>query len=513
MTHKKALWAAIITAVSLSGCAIKPQPISENERLKSIMADQSEMYSKQEAIKGPLTFYDALARALKYNFDHRLTIMEAVLQDTQLSVATIQMLPKLTASAGYDARDGQLYSTSQLLDGRDTRSVTPATSQDKRRGFADLTFAWNVLDFGVSYYQAKQQADRVLIAQERQRKVVNNLIKEMMQAYWSASIAERLLPRLEPVLAQAERALELSHTIEDSRLQPIVGVLEYQRSLLRIIDQLKKLKSDLLVAKPKLAGLINAPRGSDFTLADPDQTPEPPEFNVPVAQLEELGLFHRPELREEMYQERISRADAWKEILKIMPGINIPLSVNWDSNSFLLNQLWLDAGVRTTFNLVNLIAAPKIWESAQTQIEVAKTRRKALTVAALVQINVGYQQYAKALESYKSSKELSKVDEGIFTAVSNNADNDAGSELERIHAATSALASQLEKEQSLSEVYAALGNIYSSIGLNPANVNIENVSVKALSNTLKNNIDLWYKGKLPALPKLATVQPVKLSRK
>lgn len=515
MKYSNAFGAAILTAATLSGCAIKPEPIGADERLKSMMTDQSEMYSKQEVINGPLTFYDALARALKYNFDHRLTMMEAVLQDNQLSVATINMLPHLTANAGYLGRQDQLYSSSNALGSNASalNNARYATSQDTGRGVADLSFAWNILDFGVSYFQAKQQADRVLIAQERRRKVVNNLIKEVLQAYWSASIADRLLPKLVPVLEQAERALALSKTIGDNRLQPVVSVLEYQRSLLRIIDQLKNLKADLLVAKPKLAGLINAKMSEPLVLADPDQTPEPPELKVHVAELENLGLFYRPELREEMYQERISRTDAWKEMLKVLPGITIPMSVNFDSNSFLLHQMWLEAGARTTFNLVNLIAAPKIWKSAQTQIEVAKTRRKALSVAALVQINVGYQQYLKALDSYHSSTELSKVDDGIFTAVSNSVDNDAGSELERIHAATSALASQLEKEQSLSEVYSALGNIYSSIGLDPATGSIEHVNVRTLSANLERNMDRWYKGELPKLPVIAVAKPVNLSAK
>jgi outer membrane protein TolC len=460
-----------------------------------------------------------LARALKYNFDHRLTMMEVALQDSQLSVATINMLPKLTASAGYLGRQDQMFSTSKcLIDSKSCLSGAAqggrfATSQDSGRGVADLSFAWNVLDFGVSYFQAKQQADRVLIAQERRRKVVNNLIKEVLDAYWSASIADRLLPKLVPVLEQAERALELSKSIGDNNLQPVVSVLEYQRSLLRIIDQLKKLKADLSIAKPKLSGLINAPMSTPLVLADPAQTPEPPELKVAVSELENLGLFYRPELREEMYQERISRVDAWKEMLKILPGITIPMSVQWDTNSFLLHQMWLEAGARSTFNLINLIAAPKIWNSAKTQIEVAKTRRKALSVAALVQINVGYQQYQKALETYHSSTELSKVDDGIFTAVSNSVDNDAGSELERIHAATSALASQLEREQSLSEVYSALGNIYASIGLDPATGSIENVNVRALSANLERNMERWYKGDLPKLPTASVAKPVNLSAK
>jgi outer membrane protein, multidrug efflux system len=503
-----------LTALLLAGCNINPMPISDDERLATMLHDQSEMYAKQEPIVRPLTFYDALARALKYNFDHRLTLMEAVLQDTQLEVATINMLPKLTASAGYAFREKKLGSSSEdyFNPNQNALNTRYATSQDASRGIADLTFAWNVLDFGVSYFQAKQQADRVLIAQERRRKVVNNLIKDVLQAYWTANIADRLLPGLEPVLADAERALNISRSIQGERLQPVLSVLEYQRSLLRIIDQLKKLRAELLMAKPKLAGLINAPMHANITLAQADITPEPPELNASTEDLENLGLFYRGDLREEIYQERISRADAWKEMLKVLPGLTIPIGINFDSNHFLVNNFWLEAGARTTINLVNLIAAPKIWKSAQTQIEVAKTRRKALSVAAVVQINVGYQQYIKALDAYKNAKELNKIDQGIYTAMNNNALNDAGSDLERIHAATAALASQLEREQGLADVYGALGNIYASIGLDPVTGGIEHVTVRALAVKLEKTLDSWYKGylpKLPAMPKPTVVSVVK----
>jgi hypothetical protein len=281
--------------------------------------------------------------------------------------------------------------------------------------------------------------------------------------------------------------------------------------LLRIIDQLKKLRADLQMAKPKLAGLINAPMYLNFALAQMQDTPEPPELNVTSAQLEDLGLFYRGDIREEIYQERISRADAWKEILKVLPGFTIPISGNFDSNHFLVEQFWFELGARTTFNFVNLIAAPKIWKSAQTQIEVARTRRKALSVAALVQINIGYQQYLKSLNSYKTAKDLNHVDEGIYRAMANNAANDAGSELERIHAATAALASQLEKEQNLADVYGSLGNIYASIGLDPVTGDTEHVTVRALAVQLEKTLDGWFKGQLPTLPKpsLAAATPIK----
>ena len=245
---------------------------------------------------------------------------------------------------------------------------------------------------------------------------------------------------------------------------------------------------------------------SQFELAQSKQEQEPPILKTTTQELEDLGLFFRPELREEQYQERISHDEAWKELLKVMPGLIIPLSGNWDSNSFLVHSMWMEMGARTTFNLVNLFAAPKIWKSSQTQIEVAQTRRKALSIATLVQVNVSYLQYLKSLESYRTANELNKIDQNIFKVITDTTVNDAGSELERIHAATAALASQLEKEQSFAEIHSALGNIYASIGLNPVEGDIEHITVRTLAVQLEKNLTPWYKGEFPKLPN-APVSP------
>ena len=84
--------------------------------------------------------------------------------------------------------------------------------------------------------------------------------------------------------------------------------------------------------------------------------------------------------------------------------------------------------------------------------------------------------------------------------ITDTTESDAGSELERIHAAAAALASQLEKKQSLAEIYSALGNIYSSIGLDPVQGNIEHITVRTLAVQLEKNLDHWYKGEFPKLP-------------
>jgi multidrug efflux system outer membrane protein len=491
---------ASIIGILLAGCAIIPEPISPQDQMQRVLNDVGAIYKNQEPLTKPLTLYEAIARALKYNFDYRLSMMEAVLQDTQLDVATVNMLPKILASAGYDYRDPELASSSRsIFTGQET--LSPSTSQDKGRFVADLTFSWNILDFGLSYFQAKQQADRVLVAQERRRKVINNIIRDVIAAYWTTAIAERLTPKLEPILAEAQSALAFSRQVQDERLQALLPTLEYQKDLLRIVDQLEKLRSELQVARAKLAALVNVPMSQPFTVVFPEHEALP-ELKLSRQELETMGLLLRPDLREETYQERISSNEVYKELLKILPGISVPLSLNYDSNHFLVYQFWYETGVRTTLNLINLVAAPKIWKSAETQLEVAQTRRLATSVAAMAQINIGYQQYLKAMDSYKNAATIYDVEENIAKLVTDAEAVEAQSKLELIRRQSAALASQLQRDRGMADLYGALANVYASIGLDPYTGPLDTVNVRTLARDLEKRMEAWQRGNLPIPPEM-----------
>lgn len=477
------------------GCAIQPESITGKEQMQRVMDDVGKIYRDQEPVTNSITLYEAIARALKYNYDYRLSMMEAVLQDTQLDVATVNMLPKLVASAGYDYRNPPLAASSQSIYTQQ-QTLSPSMSQDQGHTLVDLTFSWNAVDFGLSYFQAKQQADRVMVAQERRRKVINNIIRDVIAAFWNTAIAERLLPQLEPVLANAQKALAYSKEIQDERLQALLPTLEYQKDLLRVIEQLSKLRSDLQVSKAKLASLINIPIGQAFTVVFPENG-ELPKLSLDRSQLETMGLLLRPDLREEAYQERISRNDVYKEMLKLLPGISLPLSLNYDSNHFLVYQFWYEAGVRSAVNLINIFAAPKVWNSANTQLEVTRTRRLASTVAAIAQINISYQQYLRTLDSYKNAAALNEVEQNILKIISDAASVEAQSELERIRRQSSALASQLQRDRSAADLYSALANVYAAIGLDPYLGPVDTVGVKPLAKQIAQRMEQWQKGNLP----------------
>ena len=207
------------------------------------------------------------------------------------------MLPKLMTDAGYRWRDNDSGGTSVGIEDR-VVSLRPSTSEEREHLLADATFSWDVLDFGMSYYRAKQQADNVNIAEERRRKVLQNIVQEVRDAYWRALGAQRLLSEAQPLAEEIQTALEKTREAERAGILPPVEGLEYQRALLDAVALLNQKRQEMQMAKSELAALLNLPSTTDFTLQD---VANPALSGVPsqLDTLEQMALERRPELREE----------------------------------------------------------------------------------------------------------------------------------------------------------------------------------------------------------------------
>ena len=167
----KILFSVIIGALLLGACTVRPSPISISDRSIQALADRTLMFAGQEELDGPITLHEGMASGIKYNLDHRLKIMEQATAIAGLNLSQFDMLPRAVAQAGYTERSNVLAAFSRSVStGRDT--LEPSTSQDRNRWVGNIVFTLNILDFGVSYLQARQSADRVLTACERRRKFV-----------------------------------------------------------------------------------------------------------------------------------------------------------------------------------------------------------------------------------------------------------------------------------------------------------------------------------------------------
>lgn len=121
---------APIFCLVLGGCTVSPQLATQNEVRDRVAADTAKMFENQEAISGPITLDEALARALKYNLDFRLKNMESALALGLNELSKFDMLPRVLASAGYSQRNNDSGGSSYgIEDGLE--SLRPSSSQEK----------------------------------------------------------------------------------------------------------------------------------------------------------------------------------------------------------------------------------------------------------------------------------------------------------------------------------------------------------------------------------------------
>jgi hypothetical protein len=416
------------------------------------------------------------------------------------------MLPRLAANAGYTWRnnDNAAKSVSELTR---EQSLEYSFSETPSHATASLELSWNLLDLGVGYFQAKQQGYRTYAAVERRRKVIDDIVKSTQEAYWKAVAADRLLPRLKPLLAEADRMLENAREVSRQKLIPELQGLDYQQNMLSVIGQLRRMETDLNTARVQLASLINVPSDVPIQFAPMDLKMDLAATKVDPRKLEALGLAMRPELREEAYQEKIDQQDVYKEIVKMMPGVGVLGSLNYDTNKYLYNARWAQLGVNATFNLVNLIEGPKAISAAKASVEVSRQRRLALSVAVLTQVNLSYQEFLAAAQDLDIARQINDVEQQIRVASANAARAQEEAEADRVRRELATMVAEFTYDRTIAQVHTALTNLYTSVGVDLVPPNADTEDLTTLSEHVKSAIAGWEAGQLPDVAMMSLPAP------
>jgi len=483
---------AIVLALSLAGCStIMPSPISINEIKTRSQQDIMVAQKDIEPINGPLTVEEAIARALKYNLDNRTRMMEEALARNQHDVSKFDLLPQITAAAGYTRRNEFSVTRSENYLTGEPAISTPYISSDREKQVDSLGLTWNFLDFGVSYFTAKQNADRLLIASERRRKSIHNLVQDVRTVFWRAAAAQKLQAEVKNTIGLAEEALNDARAAENERLRSPLDSLRYQKQVLDNMRLLEAIEQELSTALIELASLINAPAGTTIQVLDPDENINTAILEVPVEQLEETAILQNADLREEFYKTRIAAADTRKAILKLFPNLSLSYATKHDNDSYLINKSWNEAGATLSYNLMGLLSAPAQMRLADAGVAVADHKRMATQMAVLTQVNLARIQYANNIRQFQRADELWQVDSRITTHIENRESVGAQSKLERIASQTTSILSMLRRYQALSNVNAAASKLQATLGMEPEIASLQTASLDEITNSITATLAAW----------------------
>ena len=471
-----------IVLIALGGCTLVPHPLTDAERLAEADGDRAEMYGKQEPLRHPLTLHEAFARALKYNLDGRVKLVEEALAVDDLDLSRYDLLPKAYINAAGTSRNNDLASSAvSATSGAET--LPPSISTDRNDFASDLLVSWNILDFGVSYFAARQQSDRVLIGHEERRKVIQTLLQDVRRAFWRAASAQRLNHQITDSIHAAEAALPNARKVETEGLRSPVDSLRYQKALLDLIRTLESAQALLAVSKIELAQLINMPPDQPYSLAVPNDL-RLDSVHVPLGQMEETALLLNPDIRELSYQKRISVDDTHKALLKLLPGITFSYDPSYDSNSFLVNHYWATSAIRLGGYLSNLLTFPVTYRRAENAEHLADLKREAMSMAVLAKVHIAFQQYLDASKAFRRAQQVADVDQRLYEQIHNRNATDVGGELEQISAQVSAETSQLQRYQAYAETQAALGRLYAAMGIDPLPEDVDTLDFRGLNRAL-----------------------------
>ena len=498
---QKIITIALGATFALTGCSLQPVVLTSEEVREAVRGDIDRLTRQRDEITSAISLDEAIARAVRNNRDRRLKVLESALASQQIDLAFHDLLPKLTAAAGYSERDNYAASASVRFDNGEPEplpaSPTYSVSQDKRRSTYDVAFTWNVLDFGLSYVRAQQQADRFLITKERERKVVHNITQEVRAAYWRAVSAERLLEKIGPLIGRAQTALQDSRKVEVQQLRSPIEALQYQRELLDILRSLQGLRQDLMNSRTELAGLMGLRPGTAFDLVDVKAPSfRVPEISIDIEKMENVALEQRPELLENHYQKRISAAETRTALLRLLPTLNLTAGSYYDSTKYLLNQDWVSAGAQVSWNLMNVFRIGAENRVAETRDAWIEEQRLASSMAVLTQVHIARIRYEQSLKTYELAGLYNDVALRINEQTRTSAELARVSELAMIRESLNALLAELRRDVAYADLQNSFGRVFMSMGLDLVPENYTEGSLSTLTQDIGQRFAKWQRGEV-----------------
>lgn len=450
-----------------------------------------------------LTMGEALARALLYNLDNRVRVMEGLIAAGNANLEHFNMLPAMTLTAGYFRRDREdLSSSRNAING--LTSPDTGTSADREQLAGALAETWNILDFGIALVRSDQLRAREQAASQRRRQSLQNILNETRYAYARAGIAQRTALEVDMMLNEINSALAAKERLERSGVAVPLIVLQQQRDLLAIYNELLVLRQLLVSAQRELNALISLPPGADVKLAPQVKAtvPEPLSLRESELQsLEMLALLMHPELRGADSQVFVHQREIRRTFLSMMPSLEMSSVGSYDSNDFRLYSVYNTLGAKVTHNLLNLYRLPKIQQHSRKRLELEEQKRLALSLAVITKFHVTLANFNALRDEYDFATDQATTSVTLAQIMRSRYRAGEIALHECLSAELFALDARLSAELLGAELVSAAGQIYTNLGIDivPAGTTTDDLAVlsgvlggqvRALSGINQNLISL-----------------------
>lgn len=421
------------------------------------------LLDRSDIPSSPLDLEEIIEFALCRNLDLLVKAQEYAFHHETTTAAKLRMIPSLLFAGELSARDKNTGSFSYSL-APAVPPAPPSISSERDVKRYDIRFAWKLLDFGISYYRARQEAEHAFVRQVEYSRLQQVLVQDCTEAYWRAQVARvglhkayALLQEADQVLAVLADAEVLAETSADWRLAQMSEIYEAQ-TLLRGYEE------DYQTALFDLAKLMGAPFAEIQLVEEPFD--ELKQFATDTESLAYLALEHRPELYGMDAQERVSLDEVKIAMVQLFPDLTLFGASYYDSNFFLIFNRWLSAGLHFTWDLLRGPQHIKEMFAGMEQVELAKLGRLNLSLGIITQVQLSTLAYEHAHSDYQLARQHSHARQQLLQSMQERA---AVGEFTQAQLLIShkfdTFYAELAEYEAYGNAKAALANVNASVGI------------------------------------------------
>ncbi len=378
------------TASLFAACASTSVQYNEGN-MASVADDLLQSSDVPEAFENStLSLEQARKMAVTRNLDYRHRVNRLLAELNRERGTSKTVLPEIYAKSFGQWRNNANASVGVRVD--ELGGAMPEdfyTAQDQSFANSSITLTWNILDIALTGHDKAGAAIKGYDSMENNRAGCHQLMVDVERAYWRKAAYDRAKAKRDWLKARIDFALDQSNQEASQGEDKELPEWMYQRELIDIKRWYESMYRGLASAESDLKKLINVPHGTEFAVETHASPPDGELGSSSDGELQELFVYafkNRPELRRAMYKVDQTQLNNEKDVLRRLPGLNLFMSANNDTNSFALNKDFLSAGINLSWDVMGLVNLGQTKRRGEEKLRLERIQLDVIATSIMAQV-------------------------------------------------------------------------------------------------------------------------------
>ena len=412
-----------------------------------------------------LTLPQCIEAALKNNLDIKYGDLKESVARERVTAEMLGMLPELNVSETYTARSNEPGSSSvSLLTNQ--QSLEPSKSSEKNEADTKIELALSTLDFGLAYMNTLQANDKAFHESQQKRRTAQNLVIDVVTAYFKVATAQEAVERTEHLLAVCDSVdASLGELTKDHVISPLRALDEKKKFITqrkRLMEFRRSYENSCVELRSLMGYLPTKDIKVDTKCLDKLNIIQTPDIEI----LTRIALKERPELYQLDLQQHITILEARKTILMMFPNVRMFTDFNNSTNKYLYNQSWMELGFHAAYNMLKLPQQIEQYRALDKEADSLDVKTLAMTVGVMAQVRIAHANMMEVKDRYELDQKICDAyNEHLNYAKSNAAALGKISPLEVARLELETAETSIDRTQSLSNYYLSYFRLLNMIGV------------------------------------------------